>query len=277
MEARGNDTHYILSQIVDIVGTLNARIASLELTADGVETGTGGGSDSRSLIEAVLNKRWWVSGSPVEELNQDPFTISKYFKSVVLDKTTDFPVNLSTHGSYALSDVSDSEELKMLSDLIPMKCITPVYIYKFKSAKRVQNPALQSVFKDHAPDSGHLVCFHGSGVYYDDDAMASILAFGFAPQLCKKGIYGPGTYFAKDIVPSLVHYGHYHRSNNTVSVIMTACALGKILPFANEPSAPLIPEGYGAFEIGGEIIVMQDYRLAYPAYVLTYSLEQVQK
>jgi hypothetical protein len=58
---------------------------------------------------------------------------------------------------------------------------------------------------------------------------------------------------------------------------MTACALGKILPFANEPTAPLIPEGYGAFDIGGEIVVIQDYRLAYPAYVLTYSLEQVQK
>ncbi len=62
-----------------------------------------------------------------------------------------------------------------------------------------------------------------------------------------------------------------------MSVIMTACALGKTLQFNGIPTDPLIPEGYGAFDIGGEVIVIQDYRLAYPAYVLTYTLQRVHK
>jgi hypothetical protein len=265
----------ILSEIVDIVGTLNTRVAALEMNAGWSGTGTVATRDNHSLLEAVMNRRWWVSGTSASELSQDPFKISKCFKEVVLDRTTACPLNPFTHGSYTLSAVTDSGELKMLSDLIPMQFITPSCIYKFESAQRVQNPTLQSVFRDHAPDSGHMICFHGSGGSCDDEAMDSILAFGFAPQLCKTGAFGPGTYFAKDIVPSLEHYGHYHVGNKTMSIIMTACALEKTLQFKIEPTDPLIPEGYGAFDIGGDVIVIQDYRLAYPAYVLSYTMQPV--
>lgn len=231
-----------------------------------------------SITESVLNRKWWRSGNaaiPKHELL--PLTISPYFKREVLDRNPSFPLNTFKDGSFSLSNVENEDEMNMILSFVPQKAEGYPYRYKFKSAHRVQNEALWAVFKAKATDAGFYYGFHGP---LSDENMESILTLGFAPQMCRTGAYGPGSYLAKDPVVSMRHFGVFDEETKTVSLILVACALGKICLRSSGSEDKMIPDGYGAFGIGGdrsgpEVVVVQDYRRIYPAYVVTYTFEDI--
>jgi hypothetical protein len=232
----------------------------------------------RRFVQDVLQRRWWTLGAP--ELSRRmpaPFPPSAYFKRVVLDGHPSTPLNRQRVGAYSLSEVDDPRELRRLRAVLPTQFERGPYTYTFRSAKRVQNETLQSLFEACAPDSHYVLGFHGTGD--GNDSLVSIMAFGFAPQLCETGIFGPGTYFARDLIPALVYYGQYDGRASTVSILMAACALGLTRRFEWVPDDLRIPDGYGAFEIGtgglDDVLVVQDYRLVYPAYILTYAFAPI--